>query len=29
MSKGKTMQELAKEFPDKTHRELEKYRENN
>ena len=27
MAKGKTMHELAKEFPAKTYRELEKYRE--
>ena len=27
MSKGKTMHELAKEFPDKSYRELERYRE--
>ena len=27
MKKEKTMHELAKEFPDKTYRELEKYRE--
>ena len=27
MPKGKTMHELAKEFPDKTYRDLEKYRE--
>ncbi len=27
MSKEKTLHELAKEFPDKTYRELEKYRE--
>ena len=27
MSKEKTMHELAKEFPDKSYRELEKYRE--
>ena len=27
MSKEKTMHELAKEFPNKTYRELEKYRE--
>jgi hypothetical protein len=27
MAKGKTMHELAKEFPNKTYRELEKYRE--
>ena len=27
MPKGKTMHELAKEFPNKTYRELEKYRE--
>ena len=27
MSKGKTMHELAKEFPDKSYRELEIYRE--
>ena len=27
MSKEKTMHELVKEFPDKTYRELEKYRE--
>ena len=27
MSKEKTIHELAKEFPDKTYRELEKYRE--
>ena len=27
MPKEKTMHELAKEFPDKTYRELEKYRE--
>jgi len=27
MSKEKTMQELAKEFPDKTYRELERYRD--
>jgi len=27
MSKEKTMHELAKEFPDKTYRELEKYRD--
>ena len=27
MKKEKTMHELAKEFPDKTYRELEKYRD--
>ena len=27
MSKEKTMHELAKEFPDKNYRELEKYRD--
>jgi len=27
MPKGKTMHELAKEFPNKTYRELEKYKE--
>ena len=27
MPKGKTMHELAKEFPNKTYKELEKYRE--
>ena len=27
MPKGKTMHELAREFPDKTYRELEKYRD--
>ena len=27
MSKEKTMHELAKEFPDKSYRELEKYRD--
>ena len=27
MPKGKTMHELAKEFPNKTYRELEKYRD--
>ena len=27
MSKGKTMHELAKEFPDKSYRELERYRD--